>query len=74
VLAKFWPEVEANCTYFRDGPNDGRTQVALTGGIVLGRFEVTRRARFIVGGGYQKTVSSFHNFNHAWLVTARLAF
>jgi len=74
VFEKLWPELEANYTYFKDGPNDGKTQVALTGGVVLGRFEVTRRARFIVGGGYQKVVSSFHTFNHAWLMTARLAF
>ena len=30
--------------------------------------------RFIIGGGYQKAVSSFKTFNHTWLMTARLAF
>jgi hypothetical protein len=74
LLQKFWPEVEANYTYFKDGPNDGKHQLALTGGVVLGRFELTRRARLILGGGYQKTVSSFHTFNHSWLMTARAAF
>jgi hypothetical protein len=74
LFEKLWPELEANYTYFKDGPNDGKTQVALTGGVVLGRFAVTRRARFIVGGGYQNVVSSFHTFNHTWLTTARLAF
>lgn len=61
-------------TYYKDGPNDGNHQLALTGGLVLGRFELTRRARLILGGGYQKVVSSFHTFDHTWLATARLAF
>ena len=74
VLQRLWPEIEANYVYFKDGPNDGRHQLALAAGLVLGRFELTRRARLIVGGGYQKTVSSFHTFNHTWLLTARVAF
>jgi hypothetical protein len=74
VLEKLWPEIEANYTYFKAGPNDGKTQVALTAGIVLGRFEVTPRVKLIVGGGYQKPVSSFYTFNHMWLMTARAAF
>ncbi len=74
VLEKLWPEIEANYTYFKAGPNEGKTQVAVTAGLVLGRFEVTRRVKLIVGGGYQKAVSSFHTFNHTWLMTARAAF
>lgn len=74
LLQKLWPEIEATYVYFKDGPNDGKHQLALAAGVVLGRFELTRRARLIVGGGYQKTVSSFHTFNHAWLLTARVAF
>jgi hypothetical protein len=74
ILEKFWPELEVNYTYYKGGPNDGKSQVALTAGLVLGRFEVTRRLKLIVGGGYQKPVSSFHTFNHTWLLTARAAF
>ncbi len=73
-IGKLWPELEANYTYFRNGPNDGRSQTALTAGLVVGRFELGRRARFIVGGAYQKAVSSFKTFNHTWLLTARVAF
>jgi hypothetical protein len=69
-----WPELEVNYTYFRDGPNDGRSQTALTAGVVVGRFELNRRLRFIIGAGYQKAVSSFKSFNDTWIVTARLAF
>ena len=74
VLEKLWPEIEANYTYFKDGPNDGKNQLALTYGLVLGRFEINHRSKFIIGGGYQKAVSSFHTFNHTWLVTARATF
>jgi len=74
ILEKLWPEIEANYVYFKDGPNEGKHQLAFTAGVVLGRFELTRRARLIVGGGYQKTVSSFHTFNHSWVMTGRVAF
>lgn len=74
VFGKFWPEIETSYTYFKDGPNDGKNQLAVTAGIVLGRFELTKRVKLIVGGGYQKAVSSFYTFNHTWLMTARAAF
>jgi len=52
-LGKLWPELEVNYVYFKDGPNDGRSQTALTAGLVAGRFELSHRMRFIIGGGYQ---------------------
>ena len=74
VLEKLWPELEANYTHYQDGPNDGRHQLAMTAGVVAGRFEFSRRVRVILGGGYQRAISTFKTFNHTWLVTARLAF
>ena len=71
---KLWPEVEAQYIYFKNGPNDGKSQTAITAGVVAGRFDLGERMRFIIGGGYQKVVSSFYTFNHTWLLTARLAF
>lgn len=71
---KLWPELEVNYTYFKDGPNDGKSQTALTAGVVFGRYELNRHLRFIIGGGYQRVVSSFKAFNHTWLLTVRLAF
>jgi hypothetical protein len=73
-VGKLWPEVEVNYTYFKDGPNDGKSQTALTAGLVLGRFELSNCLRFIVGGGYQWAVSRFKTFNDTWILTARLAF
>lgn len=74
LFEKLWPEIEATYTYFREGPNDGKNQVSLTYGAVLGRFPVGNRVKLIIGGGYQKAVSSFYTFNHTWLLTARAAF
>ena len=71
---KLWPEIEVNYTYFKDGPDNGKSQTALTAGLVLGRFELTPRLRLIVGGGYEKVVSTFKVFNNIWLLTGRLAF
>jgi hypothetical protein len=65
---------KAAITYYRNGPNDGKSQLALTAGLVVGRFELGHRARLIIGGGYQKVVSSFKTTEHTWLLTARVAF
>lgn len=73
-IGLLWPELEAQYIYFKNGPNDGRSQTALTAGIVAGRFRLSDRMRLIVGGGYQKVVSSFKSFNDTWLLTVRLAF
>jgi len=70
----FWPEVEINYTHFSDGPNDGKNQVILTTGAVLGRFPVAGRLRLVVGAGYEQAVSSFRTFNHAWLLSVRTPF
>ena len=74
VMKVLWPQIEVSYTHFKDGPNAGRNQVALTGGVVLGRFALGRRARLIVGAGYQSPVSTFTTFGHTWLLTGRVAF
>jgi hypothetical protein len=74
LLEKLWPEIEVNYTAYHDGPNDGKHQLALAAGLVLGRFDLGPRVRFIIGGAYQQAVSSFRTFEHTWIMTARLAF
>jgi len=71
---KFWPAIEVNYTYFHQGPNDGKSQLALTGELVIGRYELSHRVKLIFGGAYQQVVSSFKTFNSTWYVTGRLAF
>jgi hypothetical protein len=78
----FWPEVEANSTYWASGPREGKTQVFLTPGLVLGRFPLVGRTKAIVGFGYQIAVSPTQTttpvltptYRQAWILTTRLAF
>lgn len=74
IFEKFWPEIEANYTHWKDGPLAGKTQVAITTGVVAGRIPVTDQLKLIVGAGYQQPVSTFKTFDHTWVMTARLAF
>jgi len=79
----FWPEFEVNDTYWANGKErGGKNQVLLTPGITLGRFVIHDRIKFIIGGGYQVAVSPKYvdtteqtpAYNHAWILTTRLAF
>lgn len=74
VDVHFWPEVELNYTRWSDGPNDGKTQEILTAGFVAGRFPLSGRLNIVVGAGYQRAVSSFRTYDHAWVVSVRTPF
>jgi len=74
VLRKIWPEAEVNYTYFSQGPNDGKTQVFLTPGIVFGRFPLWHRLAFTVGGGVQIAATHFRTYNHKYILTVRFPF
>jgi hypothetical protein len=81
-LKYFWPEVEANWTYWADGMRSGKNQVFITPGIIFGRFNISGRVNAIVGFGYQTAVSPKLTkdpvltplYNHAWLATGRITF
>jgi len=74
LLEVLWPEIEVSATHFYDGANNGKEQVAITGGVILGRFALGPRARLIAGIGYQSPLTSFTTFGHTWLLTGRVAF
>ena len=75
VFEKMWPEIETTYTHFTDGPWTGKDQAVVTYGLNLGRFQVTDRARFVLGVGYQQTVSSFHaNIDSGWILAGRISF
>lgn len=75
VLTYFWPEIEANYTHFRQGPDAGKDQLIMTYGVVLGRIPVQGRSKLIVGAGYQTPAgSSFSTYSHGWNLSARLTF
>jgi hypothetical protein len=58
LLNFFWPELEANVTWWPDGSKEGKTQLYLTPGIIFGRFPIHDRVRLIFGVGYQISVAS----------------
>lgn len=74
ILKKFWPEVEVNTIFFHDGPNDGKTQVFLSPGLVIGRLHLWRRLGFTIGGGIQIAATHFHTFNHNGVLSVRFPF
>jgi hypothetical protein len=74
LLERIWPELEVNTTWFQDGKNDGKHQVFLTPGVVLGRFPLNDRVGLTVGAGVQVAVSQFHTSDHNIIFSARLPF
>jgi hypothetical protein len=74
VLRKIWPEAEVNYTYFSQGPDDGKTQVFISPGIVFGRFHIWHRLGFTIGTGVQIAATQFHTYNHKYVLTVRFPF
>jgi hypothetical protein len=77
----FWPEIEANWTYYADGSHAGLHQVYLTSGLVAGKFSLTNTLKLSLGIGYQTAVAPPYRpnpgapgYEHAWLFTTRLNF
>jgi hypothetical protein len=69
-----WPEIETNVTFFKGGPNDGKQQLFLTPGLVLGRFPLHNRVGLTLGTGMQIAASTYRSYNHALIFTARIPF
>lgn len=76
-----WPQLEANWTHYFGGLRDGKDQVFLTPGLVLGRFPLNDRLKFTCGAGYQVAVAPAYQpkpllpaYDRAWIVTLRLTF
>jgi hypothetical protein len=74
----FWPELEANASYFHGGANDGRNQVFLTPGLIVSRIKLRQnpkdRLGLVFGGGMQIATSHYHSYNHGLVLTGRLTF
>jgi hypothetical protein len=74
----FWPELEANASYFRGGANDGKNQVFLTPGLMVSKIKLRQESKdrlgFVLGAGMQIATSSFHSYNHGLVLTGRIVF
>jgi len=71
---RVWPMLEQNSTFWSGGVLDGKKQVFLTPGLVLGSFQVAERLRFAIGAGVQIAVTEFHQYNHRWILSLRFPF
>jgi hypothetical protein len=82
IAKYFWPEVELNDTFWSGGARDGKNQLFITPGIVLGRFDLGWRAKMSVGLGYQIALAPQKQilepltptYNHEWILSVRVAF
>lgn len=74
LYRKLWPEVEINSSFFQDGKNDGKKQVFITPGLVIGRLHLWKRVGFTVGGGMQIATTHFHTSNHNGILSVRFPF
>jgi hypothetical protein len=73
-----WPEIEANASYFHGGPNNGKSQVFVTPGLIFSRIKLRQdpadRLGIILGTGMQIATSQYHSYNHGLILTGRLTF
>jgi hypothetical protein len=69
-----WPMVELNATSWSDGILDGKKEVFVTPGLVVGSFPLPERVHIGFGAGVQIAVSQFRRYNHRWIASVRIPF
>jgi hypothetical protein len=69
-----WPMVELNATSWSGGILDGKTEMFVTPGLVVGSFPMPERLHIGFGAGVQIAVSQFRRYNHRWIASVRLPF
>jgi hypothetical protein len=74
ILGRLWPEMEVNSTFWENGRNAGKKQVLLSPGLVVGRLLLWKRLGFAIGTGVQIAATSFHTYNHNWVLSVRFPF
>jgi hypothetical protein len=74
IKGKIWPMLELNSTSWSGGSLDGRHEVFLTPGVVVGSFPLVERLHLGLGVGMQIAVSEFRRYNHRWVGSVRLPF
>jgi len=74
VMRYFWPELEVNYTYWPNGDRQGKQQIFLTPGLVIGKLPIWKRLGLTVGVGFQTAVSPHPVYHHGSIVTIRFPF
>ena len=54
-----------------NGKNDGKKQVFLSPGLVVGKLHLWKRLGFAFGGGVQIAATQFHAYEHNWVTSVR---
>lgn len=70
----FWPEVEANYTYWPNGENEGRNQLLLTPGLIIGRIPISGRVGITFGAGCQFPITTQVTTHRNFIFSARIPF
>lgn len=71
---KFWPELEANSTFYETGKFASNSQLFLTPGLGFGRVHLAGRFRFSSAVGMQIATTKFHTYNHRLMLSTRISF
>jgi hypothetical protein len=74
IKGKIWPMLEQNSTFWSGGTLDGKKEVFLTPGLVVGSFPLAERLHLSIGAGVQIAVTQFHQYNHRWILSVRFPF
>jgi hypothetical protein len=74
IKGKIWPMLEQNSVFWSGGTLDGKKELFLTPGLVLGSFPLAERLHLSVGGGVQIAATRFHQYNHRWILSVRFPF
>src|SRR5467141_3227467 len=74
IKGKIWPMLEQNSTFWSGGTLDGKKEVFLTPGLVLGSFPLAERLHLSIGSGVQIAATQFHQYNHRWILSVRFPF
>jgi hypothetical protein len=74
VAKYFWPEVEANYTYWPNGKHEGLNQLFITPGLLIGRLPIAGRLGLTFGAGVQVAVTDSPLYHRNLVLTARLPF
>ncbi len=74
VMKYFWPEVEANYTYWPNGKHDGLDQLFISPGLVIGRIPIAGRLGLTLGVGCQLVVTENPLYRRSFVLSVRLPF
>ncbi|HXZ84349.1 MAG TPA: hypothetical protein VEI82_02560 [Myxococcota bacterium] len=74
IMRFFWPELEANYTYWPNGDRQGKQQIFITPGLVVGKIPIWKRLGATVGVGFQTAVSPHPVYHHSSIVSIRFPF